>query len=1089
MDLNTLQHSAILASAGSGKTYTLTNRFIYLLHHFEQPERIIALTFTRTAAGEFFQKIVDKLCTAAEDHTCAASLSRELSITADCARYRHLLKLLVQNMHRLNLQTLDSFFFRIVSAFTLELGLSGNLELLDEISAARTRNEARNQIVHRPKALGHELNEFWHAFKQATYGRDTRSVEKIVSQYTDQLYALYLDTPEAIYWGQVDAIWPNNCPWMTDRSPDWDQLADVLIAALPNDLTQSQKNDFDSAAKHLRNYGRDEKINTLLSNALAAAPDIFAGQATIKVRKEIQLSDTLCRALADSLQAIVWHHLRRALRNTQGVHRILQAYHQHYDRTTRRKGQLTFADLTHLLAPDSDSSPMGATDLATRQLMDFRLDGQFDHWLFDEFQDTSRPQWQVVANLIDEVIQDSSGQRSFFYVGDTKQCLYLWRNSDDRLFHDIQKQYNGDGETRIVQKPLSISWRSAPAIIDAVNTVFGDQSAIAETFFADAAARWARSWQIHEASSATRPLSGFACWLEAKKDESPTRNELILQLLNDLNPTERGLSVGLLVRKNTDANEIADYLRENCQLPIHNGSAVRPATDNAAGVALLALLQLAAHPGDTLARGYLNLIDTSTQGSELAKSAIALRERLFSESCESAVRWAAEQITAHLYKNDGWHRERLHQLVDQARTFDNEAHRDIDSLIQFLKASSTGDSQAESTVIIETIHKSKGLEYDVVIFVNEDKVSRSETDICALQNDQGKTDWILQPLRKELMQADPTLKQLLDQTTSQRDFGNLCTLYVAMTRAKRSLYMISDLKGAHRTSTVHFLKQILGNESQPTPLFSEKKTELPTSDAQHRTSDAELPTSNAQHSTSDIQQSPEFEVQSSTFNVQRSPEFHYPVLWSTGDPNWHETFKPSIPEPSPNVKPSKKSFPPAHPRLQLSRPSVQKSQRTPTAKHFELKQTAANFGTLVHDAFEQIEWFTELPEHPDNTVKQTLQNCFAQPDIHALFTKPSGQTAVWRERAFSYVEGDQFVNGVFDRVVINRDKNGAIDRAEIIDFKTDRIHQGNTLEQAIAHHRPQLQAYRTALAKIVGIDEAVIELKLLFTHVPQQVPL
>ena len=1042
--MNRVQHSAILASAGSGKTYALTNRFIYLLHHFEQPERIIALTFTRTAAGEFFRKIVDKLCAAAEDESRAASLSGELSITADRSRYEYLLKLLVHNMHRLNLQTLDSFFFRIVSAFTLELGLSGNLELLDEINATRTRNDARNHIVHKYKALGHELNEFWHAFKQATYGRDARSVERIVAQYTDQLYELYLDTPEAIYWGQSDTIWPNGCLWKTSGSTDWNQLADALIATLPDDLTKAQKNAFNAAAECIRNYGRKETINTLLNNALAAASDIFAGQATIKVYKEIELAEPICNALAHSLKAIVWHHLRRALLNTQGVHRILQTYHNYYDQTTRRSGQLTFTDLTHLLAPDSEGSPMGAVDPAIRQLMDFRLDGCFDHWLFDEFQDTSRPQWEVVANLIDEIVQDASGQRSFFYVGDTKQCLYLWRNSDDRLFHDIQKQYNSDGAARIVQHPLSTSWRSAEPIIEAVNTVFSNQNAIAETFSAAAAARWSRSWQTHEISPATKDLSGFACWLEAQKDESPTRNELILQLLANLNPTQRGLSIGILVRKNADANEIADYLRENCQLPIHNGSAVKPATDNAAGTALLALLQLAAHPGDTLAREYLQLIDTSTSGPALTQSAPALRKRLFSKSCESAVRWASKQIAAHLSENDEWHRKRLQQLVDQARTFDHEPQRDIDRLIQFLKASNTGDSQAESAVIIETIHKSKGLEYDVVIFVNEDKTSRNETDICPLQNDAGKTDWILQPIRKELMQADPTLKQLLDQTTSQRDFGNLCTLYVAMTRAKRGLYMISDLKGAHQTSTVHFLKQILGSE---------------------------------------------LEVQSSKFKVRTSPEFDYPVLWSTGDSNWYKTFEPSITESSPTLTPCQKSFPPAHPRLQLSRPSTQESRLISTARCFELEQTATNFGTLVHNAFEQIEWFTELPQHPDQKVEQTLQNCFAQPDIHALFTKPLGKTIVWRERAFSYVNDDQFVNGIFDRVVIHKDENGAIVQAEIIDFKTDRIHTGNTLEQATEHHRPQLEAYRKALARITGIDKGSIKLKLLFTGVPQCVSL
>ncbi|WP_162028598.1 MULTISPECIES: exodeoxyribonuclease V subunit beta [unclassified Lentimonas] len=1090
--MNTLQNIAISASAGSGKTYTLTNRFIYLLHAFEQPERIIALTFTRTAAGEFFHKIIEKLCDAAEDPEKAASLSKELKIHADCTRYHHLLQLLIHSMHRLNLQTLDSFFFRVVSAFALELGLSGSLNLLDESSEPRMRNEVRDSIVHRPGELTTELNEFWHAFKQATYGQEARSIEKVVSDFIEQLYSLYLDTPDANRWGNPQQIWPQGCPWQTSAHPDWDQLANNLLAALPEDLGKAQINDFNSAANAIRNYGANEKLNTLLTNALAVAPDILAGSATIKVRKELPLSGALCTALADCLRAIVWHHLKRAMENTQGVHRILQAYHENYDRIVRRPGRLAFADLTHLLSPDAEGSPMGVDDEMTRQLMDFRLDGQFDHWLFDEFQDTSRPQWEVVANLIDEIVQDGSGERSFFYVGDTKQCLYLWRNSDDRLFHDIQTHYNSGGMELIAKQPLSMSWRSAPAILDAVNEAFSDNALIGEVFSTDAAARWARAWQTHEPSPATEDLSGFSCWIEAKKNDSPTRNELILKILQDLNPIERGMSVGVLVRKNADANEVADYLRENCSLPIHTGSAIKPAVDNSAGAALLALLSLAAHPGDRHAHGYLNLIDASTEGAPLANASEALRTRLLSDSNESAVRWAAKQIIEHLPAGDTRHRERLNRLIDKARAFDSEERRDIDGLIHFLRNSSSGECHAGEAVIIETIHKSKGLEYDVVILVNEDKTSRSETRISPLLDPQGKADWILEPIKKNLMQADPMLNQLLDQSTSQRGFGNLCTLYVAMTRAKRGLYMISDLDRVSKTSTVHFLKERLGHEATATELFP---------------------------------------IQSSELDVQRST-FNYPVLWSIGDPNWHSSFEAEQPEsadtshstlPTPH-------FDPAHPRLTLARPSSGHARPLAAAKCFDLDEQASTFGTAVHDAFEQIEWLA--PEKPkkrtlkdDNNltldlfgtektggtssassaepesethqspvtthnspeVRSTLAAAFDNSDIRALFTKPKTASTVWRERAFSYVEGDQFTNGIFDRVVIHYDTSGAITRAEIIDFKTDRIHESNTILQATDHHRPQLEAYRKALSKIVGLNENAIELKLVFTNVSKLV--
>ncbi len=1047
--MNSLQHIAISASAGSGKTYQLTNRFIYLLHLAEKPERIIALTFTRTAAGEFFQKIIEKLCDAAEYPAKAAGLSKELHISADCTRYHHLLQLLIRSMHRLNLQTLDSFFFRVVSAFALELGLSGSLNLLDESSEPRVRNEVRDSIVHRQGELSTELNEFWHAFKQATYGEEKRSVEGVVSDFIEQLYALYLEAPDGKLWGQADAIWPAGCPWQFSGNPDWQQLADKLRANLPEGLNKSQQNDFESAAKKIETYPVDEDLNTLLKNAFAVASDILSGSATIKVRKELHLSGPACHALADCLRSIVWHHLKRSLENTQGVHRILQAYHENYDRLVRRPGRLAFSDLTHLLSPDSEGSPMGSVDPFTRQLMDFRLDGQFDHWLFDEFQDTSRPQWEVVANLIDEIVQDASGQRSFFYVGDTKQCLYLWRNSDDRLFHDIRANYPS-----INSQPLSVSWRSAPPILDAVNDVFSDNAAIAESFSADAASRWARAWQPHAASPATAGLSGFACWLKAKKDDSPDRSELILKILQDLNPIERGMSVGVLVRKNADANEVAEFLRENSSFPVHTGSAIQPAVDNAAGAALLSLLRLAAHPGDAHARGHLELIDVSTTGTSLVEAANELRTRLFSESSEAAVRWAAEQIETHLTEHDTRHRERLDRLVAKARAFDGEERRDIDGLYHFLKNSHSGECPAGDAVIIETIHKSKGLEYDVVILVNEDKTVRSERRISPLLDSTGKAEWIMEPVKKELMQADPVLEQFLEQSESQNGFGNLCTLYVAMTRAKRGLYMISDLERVSQGSTVGFLRDCLGDEAIDTELF---------------------------------------------------PKSNYPMLWSTGAPDWYEAFECTIPTPAASTGQATTipDFDPAHPRLQLARPSKGKPIQQNMGKVFDLSEQATDFGTRVHDAFEQIEWL-EAPAHtgdrqmqmtlepegnaPGQAVAETLATCFENSDIRALFTRPDTRCTVWRERAFTYVEGYQFHNGVFDRVHLHQDADGQILRAEIIDFKTDRIHKSNSIEQATEHHRPQLEAYRKALSKILGIEESRIELKLLFTDIPRLSP-
>ncbi|MGH7996268.1 MAG: UvrD-helicase domain-containing protein, partial [Opitutaceae bacterium] len=129
-------HVMIRASAGSGKTHALTNRYLALLARGAEPERIVALTFTRKAAGEFFDRILRALAEAAADPAAARRLGDETLGPAD---YLRLLRRMIVAMPRLRLGTLDGFFSRIVRAFALELGLAGDFELLQDHAARRER--------------------------------------------------------------------------------------------------------------------------------------------------------------------------------------------------------------------------------------------------------------------------------------------------------------------------------------------------------------------------------------------------------------------------------------------------------------------------------------------------------------------------------------------------------------------------------------------------------------------------------------------------------------------------------------------------------------------------------------------------------------------------------------------------------------------------------------------------------------------------------------------------------------------------------------------------------------------------------------
>src|SRR5215212_3271468 len=104
--MKSLAHVMILASAGSGKTYALTNRFVDLLARGSSPERIVALTFTRKAAGEFFDEILHKIAQAANDAGVAAKLAHEVEAShLGPPEFRQMLRSVVDAMPRLRLGT------------------------------------------------------------------------------------------------------------------------------------------------------------------------------------------------------------------------------------------------------------------------------------------------------------------------------------------------------------------------------------------------------------------------------------------------------------------------------------------------------------------------------------------------------------------------------------------------------------------------------------------------------------------------------------------------------------------------------------------------------------------------------------------------------------------------------------------------------------------------------------------------------------------------------------------------------------------------------------------------------------------------
>ena len=159
-----MKNSLIKASAGTGKTFALAPRMIRLMLLGVEPNHIVALTFSRAAAGEIFNRIAGRLADAATSDALAAAESAQVfqeldpilasTLRARCgasvsrANFASLLRKLIATQHASMIGTIDSFMTRMVQAFPLELGLQGTLTIMDDYRVEREKNAAMTALLN-----------------------------------------------------------------------------------------------------------------------------------------------------------------------------------------------------------------------------------------------------------------------------------------------------------------------------------------------------------------------------------------------------------------------------------------------------------------------------------------------------------------------------------------------------------------------------------------------------------------------------------------------------------------------------------------------------------------------------------------------------------------------------------------------------------------------------------------------------------------------------------------------------------------------------------------------------------------------------
>ncbi|MEI6861269.1 MAG: 3'-5' exonuclease, partial [Verrucomicrobiota bacterium] len=879
--------------------------------------------------------------------------------------------------------------------------------------------------------------EFIEAFKRATFGTEEKRLLGRLDDFLDGHAETWLDAPRAECWGDARRIWPGGNAWLA-AAAQRAAAAETLRAALPwaalGDGPRARLEAFFAALPEWSPGAPLPKpVGYLVGNAFKVWAALGAGHAEVTLeRKKIALGPEACAALVAVVEGIGGAELARQLEMTRGIADVLRGYDAAYHDTVRRAGRLTFADVTRLLRPVAlacDGAREGGGE--RRLLVDWRLDAQFDHWLLDEFQDTSFAQWSVLKNLVDEAVQDAEGRRSFFYVGDVKQAIFAWREGDARLFREIFDHYNAAAPGAIAEERLTESWRSGPAVIAMVNRVFGDDAALRALVPADAARRWSDEWRAHE--SARPELGGWAELRHAQDEDG--RFAETLAILRETEPVRRGLTVAVLVQKNDTAARLADYLRREGGLAAVAESDLRVATDNPLSCALLALLRAAAHPGDTLAHGHLRM---TPLGAVLAAAGLVTPDALtawvlgelhaggFAGTLEKWLR----ALEPALAPEDAFSRLRGAQLVELAREFDEGGRRDVAEFLAQAEAHTVRDTDAAGTVRVMTVHKAKGLGFDLVILpdLEGQRLAQRRKGLAVHRNAAREVEWVLDLPSTLLAEGDGVLAAHVAGEEADAAYEALCVLYVAMTRAKRAMFIITGPPKAMSRS--HNFPKLLQETLGET--------------------------------------------------------------WSAGDPAWFASLErgEGLGSPVPATGGRRDGLEPLAGapglvRLVARRPSGEQPTTRDGAALFAPESGAGmEFGSAVHALLSEVEWggaevaaklATIWRERGGPAaVADTALACLRATALAGVWTKPDTRAEVWRERAFEAVLDGAWVTGVFDRVVITRDTADQVTGATVFDFKTDAVPDA-------ARHAGQMGLYRGAAALLLGLPETAVRAELVFT--------
>ncbi len=730
------QCMALKASAGSGKTFALSVRFLALLFKGANPSEILTLTFTKKATAEMKERILDYLkILQKENLEDEKEKEKSQNILKELEEKYRLDPSLVQNSAQkiyqrflnaeIRISTIDAFFQSILRKFCWFVGLSANFEVNEDTKVHQQQLNASFL-----SALNNKQLEELSVFIAQCLSYDSYTSDSILERLRFLKNKLYLFDPNK-------------------KEPAFDEEGFLEKLRSLNQQIQSVETASNEAKKAIK----CDDFRGFLNGSLTWLEKKGEYRYFKKFKDEIPTLESECEEIENDLK-----HYYEA--RESALFKKFPKFIQLYDKATSKIQALDFdaiKDKVHALLNGYEEMPA--------EFFYFRLDSKIAHILIDEFQDTSLNDYKILAPFIDEikaVIGQAKWHRSVFFVGDVKQSIYGFRGSFSSLFESVSKDFYHDN--------LQFNHRSSPLIINYMNTIFKKAYQNSPTAYLEQ--------KYPKASSNKHARDGYVK-VSLVADERELLLEQILQeaknlLEHRIDPKD----ITLLCATNDDALEIKNYLQKNL-------SAIRPSTESSA--------KLSQFVESKIIKNALEYALAEEPYKPFYKHSVL---KLAGYLHDDAIALAGFNPKKESVAGFVWKVMESFELYTECAQICLELAvgcEDANEFLEKLEAKKIASFKAEGAQIM-TIHKSKGMQFPYVIVCERLGKPKTNNSNQFLEEYSGTELTRLYYRMKNREVVDKDYARALDKEEAAKNHEETNVYYVAFTRAELGLIVVAKDK-------------------------------------------------------------------------------------------------------------------------------------------------------------------------------------------------------------------------------------------------------------------------------------------------------